>query len=92
MWAWSVRACLTAAACGEVFAPPSVDTVLAGILVVIVPAGCLLIVKKYTGDRLNFGLAAERANAFGHDVAMLIVDVDLALTDLPQTRGLAATF
>ncbi len=52
---------LTAAICGEVFASPSVDAVLAGILAVTGEAGCLLIVKNYTGDRLNFGLAAERA-------------------------------
>jgi dihydroxyacetone kinase len=49
---------LTAAVCGDVFASPSVDAVLAGILAVTGPAGCLLIVKNYTGDRLNFGLAA----------------------------------
>ncbi|MEO1347167.1 MAG: dihydroxyacetone kinase subunit DhaK, partial [Pseudomonadota bacterium] len=54
---------LTAAVCGEVFASPSVDAVLAGILAVTGDAGCLLIVKNYTGDRLNFGLAAERARA-----------------------------
>ena len=58
---------LTAAVCGEVFASPSVDAVLAGILAVTGKAGCLLIVKNYTGDRLNFGLAAERARAFGLD-------------------------
>ena len=52
---------LTAAVCGDVFASPSVDAVLAAILTVTGPAGCLLIVKNYTGDRLNFGLAAERA-------------------------------
>ncbi len=51
---------LTAAVCGEIFASPSVDAVLAGILAVTGDAGCLLIVKNYTGDRLNFGLAAER--------------------------------
>ena len=48
---------LTAAVCGEVFASPSVEAVLAGILAVTGEAGCLLIVKNYTGDRLNFGLA-----------------------------------
>ncbi len=65
---------LTAAVCGDVFASPSVDAVLAGILAVTGPAGCLLIVKNYTGDRLNFGLAAERARAFGLNVSMVIVD------------------
>ena len=82
---------LTAAICGEVFASPSVDAVLAGILAVTGPKGCLLIVKNYTGDRLNFGLAAERARALGLKVTMVIVDDDIALPDLPQARGVAGT-
>ncbi len=82
---------LTAAVCGEVFASPSVDAVLAGILAVTGAAGCLLIVKNYTGDRLNFGLAAERARAFGLKVEMVVVDDDIALPDLPQARGVAGT-
>ncbi len=82
---------LTAAVCGDVFASPSVDAVLAGILAVTGSAGCLLIVKNYTGDRLNFGLAAERARAFGLKVSMVIVDDDIALPNLPQSRGLAGT-
>lgn len=82
---------LTAAVCGDVFASPSVDAVLAGILAVTGRAGCLLIVKNYTGDRLNFGLAAERARAFGLKVSMVIVDDDVALPDLPQARGVAGT-
>ncbi|MEM9785805.1 MAG: dihydroxyacetone kinase subunit DhaK [Pseudomonadota bacterium] len=82
---------LTAAVCGEVFASPSVDAVLAGILAVTGEAGCLLIVKNYTGDRLNFGLAAERARALGRKVEMVVVDDDIALPDLPQPRGVAGT-
>lgn len=82
---------LTAAVCGDVFASPSVDAVLAGILAVTGPAGCLLVVKNYTGDRLNFGLAVERARAFGLKVNMVIVGDDIALPDLPQSRGLAGT-
>lgn len=85
------RGMLTAAVCGDVFASPSVDAVLAGILAVTGPAGCLLIVKNYTGDRLNFGLAAERARAFGLKVNMVIVDDDIALPDLPRPRGVAGT-
>lgn len=85
------RGMLTAAVCGDVFASPSVDAALAGILAVTGKAGCLLIVKNYTGDRLNFGLAAERARAFGLKVAMVVVDDDIALPDLPQARGLAGT-
>lgn len=82
---------LTAAVCGDVFASPSVDAVLAGILAVTGAAGCLLIVKNYTGDRLNFGLAAERARAFGLNVSMAVVDDDVALPNLPRARGVAGT-
>jgi dihydroxyacetone kinase len=85
------RGMLTAAVCGDVFASPSVDAVLAGILAVTGEPGCLVIVKNYTGDRLNFGLAVERARAFGRRVAMVIVDDDVALPDLPQARGVAGT-
>ncbi|KAH0976089.1 hypothetical protein GBA52_017988 [Prunus armeniaca] len=59
---------LTAAICGDVFASPPVDSVLAGIRAVTGPMGCLLIVKNYTGDRLNFGLAAEQAKSEGYKV------------------------
>ena len=82
---------LTAAVCGEVFASPSVDAVLAGILAVTGEKGCLLIVKNYTGDRLNFGLAMERARAKGLNVEMVIVNDDIAIPDLPQPRGVAGT-
>ena len=82
---------LTAAVCGDVFASPSVDAVLAGILAVTGTKGCVLIVKNYTGDRLNFGLAAERARAFGKKVSMVIVQDDIALPDLARPRGVAGT-
>jgi len=85
------RGMLTAAVCGEVFASPSVEAVLAGILAVTGDAGCLLIVKNYTGDRLNYGLAAERARALGKQVEMVVVDDDIALPHLPQPRGVAGT-
>ena len=82
---------LTAAVCGDVFASPSVDAVLAAILAVTGPQGCVLIVKNYTGDRLNFGLAAERARSIGLKVSMVVVDDDIALPNIPQPRGLAGT-
>ncbi len=82
---------LTAAVCGEVFASPSVEAVFAGIMAATGDAGCLLIVKNYTGDRLNFGLAAERAKALGKRVEMVVVGDDIALPDLPQPRGVAGT-
>ncbi len=82
---------LSAAVCGEIFASPSVDAVLAGILAVTGEPGCLLIVKNYTGDRLNFGLAAERARALGHKVRMVVIGDDIALPNLPHPRGVAGT-
>ncbi len=82
---------LTAAICGDIFASPPVEAVLAGIRAVTGPQGCLLIVKNYTGDRLNFGLAAERARSEGLKVEMVIVADDIALPDNEQPRGLAGT-
>ncbi|MDF4203838.1 dihydroxyacetone kinase subunit DhaK [Maribacter sp. SA7] len=82
---------LTAAISGEVFASPSVEAVLACILQVTGDAGCLLIVKNYTGDRLNFGLAAERAKKLGKKVEMVVVSDDIALADAAQPRGVAGT-
>ncbi|KAJ4713596.1 Dihydroxyacetone kinase [Melia azedarach] len=77
---------LTAAICGDVFASPPVDSILAGIRAVTGPMGCLLIVKNYTGDRLNFGLAAEQAKSEGYKVEIVIVGDDCAL---PPPRGIA---
>ena len=82
---------LSAAVCGDVFASPSVEAVLAGILAVTGEAGCLLIVKNYTGDRLNFGLAAERARVLGYKIRMVVIGDDIALPDLPHPRGVAGT-
>ncbi|PRD16059.1 dihydroxyacetone kinase subunit DhaK [Pantoea coffeiphila] len=82
---------LSAAVCGDVFASPSVDAVLHAIINVTGEAGCLLIVKNYTGDRLNFGLAAEKAKQLGYRVEMVMVQDDIALPDNPQPRGIAGT-
>ncbi|MER8925012.1 dihydroxyacetone kinase subunit DhaK [Mesorhizobium sp. M0859] len=82
---------LTAAVSGDIFASPSVEAVLAAIRAVTGPTGCLLIVKNYTGDRLNFGLAAEKARAEGFRVEMVIVADDIALPDIAQPRGVAGT-
>jgi dihydroxyacetone kinase len=85
---------LHAAVSGEVFTSPSTDAVLAAIRAVTGPAGALLIVKNYTGDRLNFGLAAELARAEGIQAEVVIVDDDVALAGGPDTagrRGIAGT-
>ncbi len=85
---------LSAAVAGEVFTSPSSDAVFAAIQATTGKPGALLVVKNYTGDRLNFGLAAEMARAEGIDVAMLLVDDDVALKGTEQragARGLAGT-
>ncbi|WP_158785062.1 dihydroxyacetone kinase subunit DhaK [Pantoea sp. BAV 3049] len=82
---------LTAAVCGDIFASPSVDAVLSAIINVTGDKGCLLIVKNYTGDRLNFGLAAEKAKKLGFKVELVMVTDDIALPDNPQPRGIAGT-
>lgn len=85
---------LTAAVAGEVFTSPSVDAVLAAIRLVTGTAGCLLIVKNYTGDRLNFGLAAAIARGEGLNVATVLVDDDVAIPagkSRAGARGLAGT-
>jgi len=88
------RGMLTAAVSGEVFSSPSVDSVLDVVRAVTGDAGCLLIVKSYTGDRLNFGLAAELARADGLAVEMVVVADDVAVADSDANagrRGLAGT-
>jgi dihydroxyacetone kinase len=82
---------LTAVVCGGLFASPSIDAVLTAILHVAGRAGVLLIVKAYTGDCLNFGLAVERAKSMGVLVDMVIFSDDIAIPDHPRPRGLAGT-
>src|SRR6202012_2889785 len=73
------RGMLSAAVLGDVFTSPPPDAVLAAIRAVTGPAGALLIVKNYTGDRLNFGLAAELARTEGCKVEVVVVADDVAL-------------
>ncbi|MBW6422253.1 dihydroxyacetone kinase subunit DhaK [Rhizobium sp. XQZ8] len=85
---------LTAAISGDVFTSPSVDAVLAAIVAVAGPKGAVLIVKNYTGDRLNFGLAAELATAQGIPTEVVVVADDAALKDIVEParrRGIAGT-
>ncbi len=88
------RGLLAAAVAGDVFTSPGTDAVLAAIRAAAGPPGVLLIVKNYTGDRLNFGLAAEIARAEGIKVEMVVVADDVALAaggDHAGRRGLAGT-
>ena len=88
------RGMLTAAVAGDVFTSPSSDAVLTAIRACAGPAGAVLIVKNYTGDRLNFGLAAEIARAEGIPVEIVVVADDVALRDTVEDsrrRGIAGT-
>ncbi|PMS16689.1 dihydroxyacetone kinase subunit DhaK [Trinickia dabaoshanensis] len=85
---------LSAAVCGEVFTSPSTDAVLAAIHATAGENGALLIVKNYTGDRLNFGLAAELARSEGVPVEIVTVADDVSLrgrVERHQRRGIAGT-
>lgn len=85
---------LSAGIAGEVFTSPDTDSVYAAIKAVAGKPGALLVVKNYTGDRLNFGLAGEMARSEGIPVEMIVVDDDVALDNKTQfagARGLAGT-
>ncbi|MBB3869824.1 dihydroxyacetone kinase subunit DhaK [Parageobacillus toebii NBRC 107807] len=85
---------LDAAVCGEVFTSPTPDQVLEAIKAVDSGKGVLLIIKNYTGDVMNFEMAAELAEAEGIRVAKVIVNDDVAVEDSTFTtgrRGIAGT-
>jgi ATP-dependent dihydroxyacetone kinase len=85
---------LSAAIAGDVFTSPSVDAIVAAIRAVGGPAGAVLVVKNYTGDRLNFALAAELAIRAGIPCEIVVVADDVALRDLVEPerrRGIAGT-
>lgn len=85
---------LDAAVPGKVFASPHNRQVYEASRRVARDAGVLHIVKNYTGDRIHFGIAAERLADDGIPVARVLVDDDIA-TDSEETatgrRGTAAT-
>lgn len=85
---------LTAAVTGGIFSSPGADAVHQAIRAVTGAAGCLLVVKNYTGDRLNFQLGAELARADGYRVEAVFVADDVALAESEDNagrRGLAGT-
>jgi len=85
---------LDAACPGEVFTSPTPDQMLEATKAVDGGAGVLHIVKNYTGDVLNFEMAAELAKADGIDVSAVVIDDDVAVKDSSFTagrRGVGAT-
>eukprot|EP00210_Caulerpa_lentillifera_P005365 g5127.t1 len=81
---------LTAAICGDVFASPTAESILTAIRYVTGSPGCLLVYLNYTGDRLNFGLAAEGAKSEGLKVDSVVIGEDCGVRSGPR-RGLAGS-
>jgi dihydroxyacetone kinase len=93
---WIGDGMLSGAICGGIFASPSVTAILAAIRASTTATAndVLLVVKNYTGDRLNFGLACERANQEGISCQMVVVADDCALErekGITGARGVAGT-
>ncbi|GGK71943.1 dihydroxyacetone kinase subunit DhaK [Streptomyces flaveus] len=82
---------LSAACPGEVFTSPVPDQMVRAAAAVDSGAGVLFIVKNYTGDVLNFDMAAELAEDEGIQVAKVLVNDDVAVTDSLYTAGRRGT-
>ncbi|WP_010647546.1 dihydroxyacetone kinase subunit DhaK [Oceanobacillus massiliensis] len=85
---------LDAAVAGEVFTSPTPDQIYEAIKAVDGGKGVFLIIKNYTGDVLNFDMAAELAELDGIQVDKVIVNDDVAVEDSSFTtgrRGIAGT-
>jgi dihydroxyacetone kinase-like protein len=79
---------LDAACAGEVFTSPVPDQMLAATKLVNGGAGVLHVVKNYTGDVMNFEMAAELAAAeTGAEVVSVVTDDDVAVQDSTWTAG-----
>ena len=79
---------LDAACCGEVFTSPTPDQMIAATKEVDAGAGVLHIVKNYTGDVMNFQMAAELADAeSGCKVESIVTNDDVAVQDSLWTAG-----
>ncbi|KOU38431.1 dihydroxyacetone kinase [Streptomyces sp. WM6378] len=82
---------LSAACPGEVFTSPVPDQMVRAAAAVDGGAGVLFVVKNYTGDVLNFDMAAELAEDEGVTIAKVLVDDDVAVTDSLYTAGRRGT-
>jgi len=82
---------LDAACPGEVFTSPVPDQMLAATKAVDGGAGVIHIVKNYTGDVMNFKLAAEMAEDDGISVESVLTNDDVAVEDSTWTAGRRGT-
>jgi len=78
---------LDAACPGAVFTSPTPDQMLEATKAVNGGAGVLHIVKNYTGDIMNFEMAADLARAEGIDIESVVIDDDVAVQDSLYTAG-----
>ena len=79
---------LSAAVCGDVFTSPTVDQVYEGIKAADQGAGVFLVIKNYTGDVMNFQMAAEMAADMDDiKVEYVITNDDIAVEDSTWTEG-----
>ena len=78
---------LDAACPGEVFTSPTPDQMEAATKAVNGGAGVVHIVKNYTGDVMNFEMAADLCHSEGIDVESVLVDDDVAVQDSLYTAG-----
>ena len=81
------RGMLDAACPGAVFTSPVPDQMLEATKAINGGAGVLHIVKNYTGDIMNFEMAAELAQAEGIEVAAVVTNDDVAVKDSLYTAG-----
>ena len=72
---------LDCAVAGAVFTSPTPDMIYEGIKAVDAGAGVLMVVKNYTGDVMNFEMAAEMAQMEGIEVKHVVVNDDVAVKD-----------
>ncbi|GLB32459.1 dihydroxyacetone kinase subunit DhaK [Lacrimispora amygdalina] len=85
---------LDAAVAGAVFTSPTPDQIYEGIKAIAGDAGVLMVIKNYTGDVMNFEMAAEMAEEDGILVKQVVVNDDVAVKDSLYTvgrRGVAGT-
>jgi dihydroxyacetone kinase-like protein len=82
---------LDAACPGDVFTSPVPDQMLAATKAVDGGAGVLHVVKNYTGDVLNFQMAAELAGDEGIEVVPVVINDDVAVEDSLYTAGRRGT-
>ena len=91
--AWFVGKGMLDAACpGDIFAAPTTDAVFEATKMIATNEGVLYLIKNFSGDRMNFGMAKEMAQTEGIKVETVLINEDVAVENSTYTvgrRGLA---